>query len=85
MPSGTVTAAKPTMYTTSWCGYCIRLKRQMKRERIDFDEINIEADAGAAEVVEQANGGNRTVPTMVFPGGVALTNPTIDEVRAALV
>ena len=77
-------AAAVTMYTTPWCGYCVRLKKMMQREGIEYAEVDIEADAQAAELVMQANGGNRTVPTLLFPGGVALTNPSIDQVKAQL-
>jgi mycoredoxin len=73
-----------TMYTTSWCGYCFRLKKMMQREGIDFAEVDIEADENAAELVMKANGGNRTVPTLVFPDGSALTNPSIDQVKNQL-
>ena len=73
-----------TMYTTSWCGYCFRLKKMMQREGIEFAEVDIEADENAAELVMQANGGNRTVPTLVFPDGSALTNPSIDQVKNQL-
>ena len=76
--------APVTMYTTSWCGYCVRLKKLMQREGIPFAEVNIEHDAQAAELVMQANGGNRTVPTLLFADGAALTNPTIDQVKAQL-
>lgn len=76
--------APVTMYTTDWCGYCMRLKKLMQREGISFDEVNIEHDAQAAEMVMKANGGNRTVPTLLFANGVALTNPTIDQVKAQL-
>jgi mycoredoxin len=72
------------MYTTTWCGYCVRLKKLMQREGIQFAEVDIERDAGAADVVMQANGGNRTVPTLVFADGTALTNPSIDQVRSQL-
>jgi mycoredoxin len=77
-------AAPVTMYTTSWCGYCVRLKRVMQSAGIDFAEVNIESDPKAADVVMQANGGNRTVPTLVFADGTALTNPSIDQVKAQL-
>ncbi len=77
-------AAAVTMYTTNWCGYCTRLKKLMEREGIDYAEVNIEVEEGAAEVVMQANGGNRTVPTLVFTDGTALTNPSIDQVKAQL-
>jgi mycoredoxin len=73
-----------TMYTTTWCGYCVRLKKLMQREGIDFAEVDIERDEQAADRVMQANGGNRTVPTLVFSDGTALTNPSIDQVKAQL-
>jgi mycoredoxin len=73
-----------TMYSTTWCGYCMRLKRMLDREGIAYDEVNIEQDESAAEFVMSVNGGNRTVPTVVFPDGTALTNPSIDQVKATL-
>ena len=73
-----------TMYSTTWCGYCYRLKRQLRREGISFHEVDIEADTAAARVVERANHGNRTVPTLVFANGSALTNPSLAEVKAQL-
>jgi mycoredoxin len=73
-----------TMYTTSWCGYCVRLKKLMQIEGIEFAEVDIENDAAAAELVMQANGGNRTVPTLLFADGTALTNPSIDQVKSQL-
>ena len=77
-------ASAVTMYTTPWCGYCVRLKKLMQREGIEFAEVDIEAVPDAADIVTAANGGNRTVPTLVFADGVALTNPSIDQVKAAL-
>jgi mycoredoxin len=56
----------------------------MQYEGIDFAEVNIESDPQAADVVMQANGGNRTVPTLVFADGSALTNPSIEQVKAQL-
>lgn len=73
-----------TMYTTSWCGYCVRLKAMLHREGIEYTEVNIELDEVAADLVMKVNGGNRTVPTVVFPDGTALTNPTIADVKAQL-
>jgi mycoredoxin len=72
------------MYTTDWCGYCVRLKHGLEREGIAFEEVNIERVPDAAELVMQVNGGNRTVPTLVFPDGSALTNPSLREVKAKL-
>ena len=76
--------AAVTRFTTQWCGYCVRLKKMMQREGIEFAEVDIENDAAAADLVMQANGGNRTVPTLVFRDGTALTNPSIDQVKSQL-
>jgi mycoredoxin len=73
-----------TMYTTSWCGYCRRLKSGLDREGIPYNEIDIEIEESAADIVTAVNGGNRTVPTLVFADGTALTNPSVDEVKSKL-
>ena len=73
-----------TMYTTSWCGYCFRLKSALTAEGIAFTEIDIESDPAAAEFVMSANGGNQTVPTLKFADGSTMTNPTAREVKAKL-
>ena len=53
-----------TMYSTPWCGYCHRLKGQLDREGIGYEVVDIEQEPDAALIVEQANGGNQTVPTL---------------------
>jgi len=73
-----------TMYSTSWCGYCHRLKSQLDREGIAYDVVDIEQDEAAAEYVQTVNGGNRTVPTLRFDDGSALTNPSIVQVKEHL-
>lgn len=73
-----------TLYSTPWCGYCHRLKGQLSREGIVFDEVDIEQQPEAARIVESANAGNQTVPTLVFADGSALTNPSVAQVKAKL-
>jgi mycoredoxin len=73
-----------TMYSTSWCGYCHRLKSQLDREGIAYDVVDIEQDPTSADFVMSVNGGNQTVPTLKFADGSALTNPTIVQVKAHL-
>ncbi len=73
-----------TMYTTQWCGFCKNLKRQLARDGIEMTEIDIERDPAAAEFVMSVNGGNQTVPTVVFPDGTAMTNPSAAQVRERL-
>jgi mycoredoxin len=72
------------MYTTRWCGFCRRLKAQLAREGIEMREVDIEADENAAEYVMSVNGGNQTVPTVVFPDGSAMTNPSAKQVKERL-
>jgi mycoredoxin len=74
-----------TLYSTPWCGYCHRLKGQLDREGISFFEVDIEAQPAAADIVEKANRGNQTVPTLVFADGSALTNPSLAQVKAQLI
>jgi mycoredoxin len=70
-----------TMYTTMWCGYCRRLKSQLAREGIEIIEVDIEREPDAAEYVMSVNGGFQTVPTVLFPDGSTLTNPSARAVK----
>lgn len=73
-----------TMYTTTWCAFCRRLKRQLADDGIEMMEIDIEQDPAAADFVMTVNGGYQTVPTVVFPDGSALTNPSAAMVKERL-
>lgn len=77
-------AGELTVYSTPWCGYCHRLKGQLDREGIAYREVDIEREPEAAAIVERVNRGNQTVPTLVFPDGSALTNPSVAQVKAKL-
>ena len=73
-----------TMYTTSWCGFCRNLKNQLARVGIEMTEVDIERDPAAAEYVMSVNGGNQTVPTILFPDGSAMVNPSAAQVQQRL-
>lgn len=73
-----------TMYTTRWCGFCHRLKRRLAAEGVAVTEVDIEGDPAAADYVMRVNGGNRTVPTVLFSDGTAMTNPSVQQVKAHL-
>jgi mycoredoxin len=72
------------MYSTTWCGYCQRLRSQFDRAGIEYLVIDIEQDLAAAEYVMSVNGGSQTVPTIRFPDGTALTNPSLGQVQERL-
>lgn len=86
MPSAPAlpSAGTVTMFSTAWCGYSTRLKTSLNREGIVFAEIDIEQHPASAEYVMSVNGGNQTVPTLVFPDGSTATNPSLAEVRLRL-
>ncbi|CAO5182495.1 putative glutaredoxin Rv3198A [Frankia sp. AiPs1] len=69
-----------TIYTTSWCGYCVRLKSQLDRAGVEYTTIDIENDPTAEQLVRDANNGNATVPTVLFPDGTVMTNPSLRQV-----
>lgn len=64
------------VYTTSWCSDCHRAKFLLDEYGIAYDERDIERDAAALAYVLQVNGGRRTVPTLVFPDGSILVEPS---------
>lgn len=73
-----------TMFTTDWCGYCKRLKKQLDTAGIGYTEVNIEQVDGTPELVMSLNNGNQTVPTILYPDGSAATNPSLSQVQAKL-
>jgi mycoredoxin len=79
-----MTNAPLTVYSTSWCGFCHRLKTALKANGISYNEVDIEQDVAAAKFVSSVNGGNRTVPTVKFADGSTLTNPSAREIKAKL-
>lgn len=78
------TNERPTIFTTTWCGYCSRLKSQLGRAGVGYDEVDIESHPDGAEIVAKFNRGNLTVPTVLFGDGSALTNPSVAQVNSKL-
>lgn len=78
------TPAALTMYTTSWCGYCARLKTALRSSGLEWTEIDIERNPDAAEFVGSVNGGNHVVPTVLYSDGTTATNPSISDVKKKL-
>ncbi|MGN2636297.1 mycoredoxin [Nocardia takedensis] len=72
------------MYSTTWCGYCRRLKKQLEESGISYVEIDIEQDPASAEFVGSVNNGNHVVPTVRFTDGSTATNPSLAKVKEVL-
>jgi len=66
-------------YGTSWCPDCRRSQRLLDRRGVEYRWIDIDRDAEARAFVEQTNRGFRSVPTIVFPDGCILVEPTDGE------
>ncbi|PTR31710.1 mycoredoxin [Rhodococcus sp. OK519] len=72
------------MYSTTWCGYCRRLKKQLDENGISYAEVDIELDPASADFVGSVNGGNHVVPTVKYADGSTATNPSLAQVKKAL-
>ncbi len=66
------------VYTTNWCSDCWRAKRFLRDNKIEFEEIDIEQDDEAVQLVMAKNDGKRRVPTFEIDGAY-YGNPTIPE------
>ncbi len=71
------------LYSTTWCGYCHRLKRQLNESGVGFEEVDIERESHYGERIEAHTGGFRTVPS-VEVGDLLLVNPSLGQVLEAL-
>ena len=67
---------KIIFYSTRWCPACRRAKKLMTEKGIDFDDINIDRDKDASAYVMEINNGYRSVPTIIFPDGEILVEPS---------
>ena len=72
------------MYSTTWCGDCRRAKQFLDQNGIVYAVIDIDRDADAARAVLRINGGMRSVPTILFPDGSILVEPSNRELANKL-
>ena len=72
------------MYGAQWCGDCTRYKRVLTELGVDFEYINIEEVAGAADKVVEINGGMQSIPVIIFRDGTHLTEPSDKDLRKKL-
>jgi len=72
------------VYGTTSCPDCWRSKRFLESRDIPFDWVNINEQPDAAQTVMRLNGGNRSVPTIVFPDGTVLVEPSDRQLGSKL-
>lgn len=74
--------AQIVMYTTQYCSDCLQAKRFFETNNIPYLCIGLEDNDEATNFVIQINNGNRSVPTIVFPDGSILVEPSWEELKA---
>jgi mycoredoxin len=75
---------KIILYGTTWCGGSRRCKLLLEKHDIPFQWVDIDQDEEAGKLVESLNRGYRSVPTLVWPDGSKLTEPSEDELMKKL-
>lgn len=73
-----------TIYSAEWCGDCIRVKAWLEQHRVAYINFNIDEGAELAEFVERVNGGSRSIPTLLFPDGTVMVEPSNQELQEKL-
>jgi glutaredoxin len=71
-PSSPEPAADVVMYCTQWCPGCRSARAFLKEHHIDFVEVDITKDRGAAARVRGWAEGNETTPTFKIRGTVVV-------------
>jgi mycoredoxin len=78
-------ASEPiVIYSAVWCGDCRRAKRFLDTQGVSYVAIDVEHDSEALAVVERLNNGRRSIPTIIFPDGAMLVEPSNAELAAKL-
>ncbi len=72
------------VYGTTWCPDCRNAKQFLGEHLIQYIWVDIEQDAAAMAEVERLNHGNRSVPTIVFPDGGVLVEPSGEQLATRL-
>jgi mycoredoxin len=72
------------VYGTTWCPDCMRAKWVLDQHKVAYTWIDIARDPAAAVYVEEVNKGLRSVPTIVFPDGSVLVEPSNAELANKL-
>jgi mycoredoxin len=73
-----------TIYATEWCWDCRRARKFFDQHAIPYQWVNIDRDKEAEQYVKQVNQGMRSVPTIVFPDGSILVEPSNQQLERKL-
>lgn len=77
----TLTPPHIIMYSTEYCPDCKLAKAYFEANEIAYQQVNLEGNEEATEFVKQINRGFQSVPTIIFPDGSILVEPSLTELR----
>ena len=73
-----------TLYSSNWCAHSLSVERFLARNDVTIKRINIDGNEIARQELIEINGGYASVPTLIFPDGSKLTEPSFGEIRRKL-
>ena len=73
-----------TLYTSNWCAHAMSVEGFLQKNDITVNMINIDGNPEARERLIENNGGYASVPTLIFPDGTKLTEPSFGQLREKL-
>jgi len=73
-----------TVYGADWCSDCKRSKRLLDSKNIRYIWIDVDNNEAALQTVKSLNQGKRIIPTIIFPNGDILVEPTDSELSSKL-
>ncbi|MDQ3099618.1 MAG: NrdH-redoxin [bacterium] len=75
---------KIKFYGATWCPDCRRSKQFLDDNNADYEYINLDENPDAADEVVRINNGYQSIPTIVFPDGKVLVEPSNEELKQAM-
>jgi mycoredoxin len=73
--------AQIVVYSTQHCSDCLRARAFFDANNISYIPVMLEGDNAATEFVLKMNNGYRSVPTIIFPDGTVLVEPSWQELK----
>jgi thioredoxin reductase (NADPH) len=72
------------VYGAAWCGDCRRAKKFLADQRVSYEWHDIEQDPSLIPFIQEKNDGKNIIPTILFPDGSHLAEPTNEELADKL-
>lgn len=75
---------KIQLYATNWCYTSRNTRAYLDKLQVAYDYIDIDKDKSGEAFVLKTNHGYRSVPTLLFPDGTTLTEPSLTDLNEKL-